>query len=218
MDGHYPNTLSTEDCHGNISSTGRSSVTKHSKSSNQPRLDDQQLEQQITTLCAALAATEYHFLTLLAEFDQRGGWAGDGTRSCAHWLNWRCGINLGAAREKVRVANALTDLPKISQAFSKGHLSYSKVRAMTRIATPELEDDLMVTAQYGSASHVEKLVRIYRHCETQEQLQAERDACNQRHYTRRLTHYWDEDGSLVIKASVPPEQGALIIKALEAAT
>ena len=83
-------------------------------------------------------------------------------RSCAHWLNWKCGIDMGAAREKVRVARALGELPLIGAAFACGKVSYSKVRAMTRVASVDNEEYLLMIARHGTASHVEGLVRSYR--------------------------------------------------------
>ncbi len=73
------------------------------------------------------------FLQLLAEFDDRGGWCGDGIRSCAHWLSWRAGMSVRTGAERLRVAHALRNLPRITEAFATGKLSYSKVRAITRI-------------------------------------------------------------------------------------
>ncbi len=108
-----------------------------------------QLEAQITELAAHIHAATYRLLTLIREFDRREAWADQGLRSCAHWLNWKCGIDRGAGREKVRVAKALESLPQISEAFSEGRVSYSKVRAMTRIATPENEADLL-GLRYGT--------------------------------------------------------------------
>src|SRR5688572_13265213 len=98
------------------------------------------LAAQITELAGHLNAANYRFLMLIAEFDRRKGWAEDGvTHSCAHWLNWQCGVALGAAREKVRTALALEKLPRISAAMARGELSYSKVRALTRVACAETE-------------------------------------------------------------------------------
>ena len=104
-------------------------------------------------------AATARFLELVAEFDRREGWAQHGTASCAQWLNWQCGIGRVAATEKVRTARALESLPKISAAFGKGRLSYSKVRARTRVATEETEDTLLHIALNGTAAHVERTVR-----------------------------------------------------------
>jgi hypothetical protein len=84
------------------------------------------------------------------------------TKDCAHWLNWKCGIDLGAAREKVRTARALEKLPQVSAAMERGEVSYSKVRAITRVATPENEHYFLNIALHGTAHHVETLVRAYR--------------------------------------------------------
>ena len=100
-------------------------------------------------------------LELIREFDERGGW-GNGFSSCAHWLTWRIGLSAGAAREHVRVARALPMLPRIAQALACGELSYSKVRALTRVATPETEERLLAVGRNGTAHHVERIVRGWR--------------------------------------------------------
>ncbi len=140
------------------------------------------IEDQITELAAHIHAANYRLLTLIRRFDESDGWSGPGLRSCAHWLNWKCGIGMNAAREKVRVAHALADLPQISTSFSKGEISYSKVRAMTRIATPENEEYLLMIALHGTASHVERAVRQFRRVKRNEALDAEND----RHELRRV--------------------------------
>ena len=93
-----------------------------------------ELVEQITTLAGHLNAANARFLALVAELDRRRGWAEWGVKSCAHWLNWKCGIDLGAAREKVRVAHALEKLPRIAAAMAEGRISYAKARDMTRVA------------------------------------------------------------------------------------
>jgi hypothetical protein len=173
----------------------------------------EQLEAEITTLGAHLNAGTYRFLVLIGEFDQREGWGGWGIRSCAHWLNWKCGLGLGAAREQLRVAGALRSLPHISEAMRAGRLSYTKVRAMTRVATAENEHVLLRIAENGTASHIETVVRHYRRTQRKDELQ--RDV--ERHRRRSFRYYWDHDGSLVIEGRLPPEQGALVVQALKAA-
>lgn len=93
----------------------------------QPMMPLKELEAEITQLAGHINAASYRWLMLIAEFDNRKGWNDSATQSCAHWLNWKCGINLGAAREKIRVAHALATLPKIAASMAKGELSYSKV-------------------------------------------------------------------------------------------
>src|ERR1700733_14547767 len=122
----------------------------------------EELEAQITALAGKLNAANFRGLTLIAEFDRRHGWADGKLHSCAHWLNFKVGLNLGSAREKVRVAHALAGLPKIAAAMACGSLSYSKVRAMTRVASAATEEALLMIALHGTAYHVENSVRYFR--------------------------------------------------------
>ena len=140
-----------------------------------------------------------------------------GLRPCAHWLNWRCGIGLNAAREKVRVAHALKELAAISSAFESGQLSFSKVRALTRIADGANEADLLELAHHATAAQVEKLVRAYRNVDGRTGRLAERENVMAQHAARELNYYRDEDGSLVIRARLPAEEGAIVLQALNAA-
>jgi hypothetical protein len=175
--------------------------------------DDEQLGQEITLLAGQINAANHRLLKLIAEFERRKAWSGGGTvRSCAHWLNWKCGIALGAAREKVRVALCLETLPLIDASFATGAISYSKVRAMTRVATPENEDFLLRIAQHGTASHVEKVVGKYKRVQISDEDAEEREQDND----RKLVYYRDEDGMWVVHARLPPEAGALLVKAVEA--
>src|SRR5476651_81549 len=151
----------------------------------------EELEAQITELAGHLNAANYRWLSLIAEFDRRNGWADGKLPSCAHWLNFKCGLNLGAAREKVRVAHALVGLPKIAASMSRGELSYSKVRALTRVACEATEDNLLMIALHGTAYHVERLVRGYRRAQEAEELSREA----QQHVNRSVSYWFDDDGS-----------------------
>ncbi len=167
----------------------------------------------ICTLAGHLNAANHRWLLLIAEFDRRKGWSDGATQSCAHWLNWKCGIAMGAAREKVRVAHALGGLPKISAAMASGGLSYSKVRAITRVAEPATEDYLLMLAEHGTAQHVEKLVHGYRRCQEAEELSRE----VRQQQNRAVSFRYDDDGSLVLNCRLPAEAGARIMKALDLA-
>ena len=151
-------------------------------------------------------------LDLIREFDARGGW-NNGFRSCAEWLSWRVGLDLGAAREKVRVARALATLPRLAQALARGELSYAKVRALTRVATPETEERLLAIGRAGTAEHVERIVRGWRRMDRK----AERDEATRQHASRALYVYPAEDGTVTIRGRLSPEAGALLLKALTAA-
>jgi hypothetical protein len=172
-----------------------------------------ELAAEICTLSGHINAANHRFLVLLAEFDRRNGWSDGATQSCAHWLNWKCGMAMGAAREKVRVAHALAKLPKVAAGMASGKLSYSKVREVTRIATEATEDTLLMIAEHGTAAHVEKLVRAYRRCQEAEELS--REARQQRN--RRVSFRHDDDGSLILYCRLPAEVGALVMKALDLA-
>ena len=176
------------------------------------RANTDDLGETIAALAQRLHAATYELLVLLREFDERKGW-NNGCLSCAHWLHWRTGIDLGAAREKVRVAKALPALPRISRAMQHGQVSYAKVRALTRVATSENERALLDLALAGTAAHVERFVRAWRrvdrvvaakHTETH-------------HLNRQLSTWVDDDGMVVIRGRLTPEVGAVVQRALEAA-
>ncbi len=173
----------------------------------------EKLGAEITALCGNIYAKTYRLLKLIREFDENGYWELPGLCSCAHWLNWQCGIGMNAAREKVRVARALPDLPKISAAFRKGEVSYSKVRAMTRVADAQNEDYLLGIARHGTAYHVEGIVAKYRRAK---RLQ-DADNAHFQYESRSVDHFHDDDGALVLKARLPAEVGALLLKALDKA-
>ena len=120
-----------------------------------------ELESELTTLAGHLNAGNYRFLKLLSEFERREGYAGWGIVSCAHWLSWKCGISLVAARERCRIARALEALPWVSEAMRCGRVSYCKVRAITRVATPENEQLLLQVAEHGTVTHVLGIGKIF---------------------------------------------------------
>ena len=176
-------------------------------------LDDEALGDAIATLAAHITAATYRFLTLLRVFDEREarGW---GFRSTAHWLSWRTGMSLHAARERVRVARALGELPRISEAMARGELSFSKARALTRVATPAMEADLVEMARHAPASHLDRLVRAWRRVDREVEVGLEQA----RHEARHFSLYTDEDGTWVVRGRLDPEVGALLRKALESAS
>jgi hypothetical protein len=118
------------------------------------------LADEIAELSAHIDAATHRFLTLIARFDELEGWGEHGARTCAHWLSWRVGLELGAAREHVRVARALRELPQIDDALRNGRVSYSKVRALTRVATPESEGHLLAMARASTASQLASAAAI----------------------------------------------------------
>src|SRR5216117_989135 len=170
------------------------------------------LGDEIAELSAHLDAATARLLELIREFDARGGW-NTGFSSCAAWLSWRVGFDLGAARERVRVARALGTLPRLAQALAHGELSYAKVRALTRVATPETEERLLAVGRAGTADHVERIVRGWRRVDRIAEAREEA----RRHQSRALHVYHDEDGMVILRGRLAPEVGAVLVQALAAA-
>jgi Domain of unknown function (DUF222)/HNH endonuclease len=169
----------------------------------------ERLEAQICELAGHLTAATCRFLVLLGDFDARRGWASWEMKSCAAWLSWKCQMASGTAREHVRVARTLRNLPLIRAEFGAGRLSYAKVRALTRIATPATEAGLAEIAGPMTGNQLERFVRAHR------QVSDADDAAAR--VRRRLVWRIEEDGSLAGTFRLPPLQGAALLKALRAA-
>jgi 5-methylcytosine-specific restriction endonuclease McrA len=169
----------------------------------------ERLEAQICELAGHLAAATCRFLVLVGDFDARRGWATWEMNSCAQWLSWKCQLSPGTAREHVRVARALRDLPVLRAEFAAGRLSYAKIRALTRIATPATEQGLAEIAAPMTASQLDRFARAHRQV-----THADDDAARVR---RRLAWRFDDDGSLAGTFRLPPLQGAVLLQALRAA-
>jgi hypothetical protein len=178
-----------------------------------PALDIDDLDRAITKLSTRINAATYELLVLIRQFDERAGWLKWGFLNCADWLHWRCDLSIGAAREKVRVAHSLKVLPAIARAFRLGKLSYSKVRALARVATRDNEVGLLGFALKTTAARVEERCRELR-CATVESIA---DA-NRAHAKRSLTLRRDPDrDAMTITVELPIEAGELIDKALDKA-
>ena len=174
-------------------------------------MTDRGLAEAITKGAADLEAALCAWLGLVAEFDRRSIWAAEGAKSCAQWLAWFCSISPVTAREHVRVARRLEELPAIRAAFAVGTLSFSKVRALCRIEDIELEQELLELAQEATAAQLERLVSGYRGV-----VATELGAAKARE-ARSFSAYYDDDGALVIRGKLPAEEGALVLAALDAA-
>ena len=203
--------------------------------------DNAALVSAITHLAGHINTAQYRFLKLLAALIEREAWSDGGAiKSPAHWLNYYCGIDLGAAREKVRVAKCLAELPQIDAAFATGAISYSKVRAMTRSATTKNEAGLLNIARHGTAQHVEMLVRKYQRVQRVLLVQGQKqdkekgqaqgqqprvgkhadsygEAASVQFNNRELHWHYDDDGMLVIRGRLTPEDGAMFINAVNGA-
>jgi Domain of unknown function (DUF222)/HNH endonuclease len=168
------------------------------------------IERQIESLAARITADSARWLELVGEFDRREGWGGSGCRSTSEWIAWRCAVSPRAARENVRVARKLLELPLLQAGFARGELSYSKIRVLTRVADDESEADLIELARHATAAQLERMVRAARRVSTRDADEAQRNAF--------VRWFWDDDdGCLHVDAKLAPEDGALFLRALEAA-
>src|SRR6516225_8353041 len=169
----------------------------------------ERLEAEICELAGQLAAATCRFLVLLGDFDTRRGWASWEMTSCAAWLSWKCQMSSHTAREHVRVARALRELPVIRAEFGAGRLSYAKVRALTRIAAPDTEAGLAELAGPMTGNQLERFARAHR------QITASDDTAAR--IQSRVTFRVEDDGCLSGSFRLPPLQGAILLKALRAA-
>ncbi|MGZ4356125.1 MAG: DUF222 domain-containing protein [Gaiellaceae bacterium] len=167
-----------------------------------------ELDELEAELAAHLYAGTCRWLELVAELDRRGSWAADGRGSCADWLAWRCALTPRAARKHVRVARKLPGLPLTHAAFAHGELSYAKVRALTRVATAGNEDELLALARVCTAAQLERTVRAYRRVSVQEAREQQEEAY--------LSVSWNADGTLELHGRLAAEDGALVLRALDA--
>ena len=136
-------------------------MTEHTLTTDTDLLDDiplERLEAEITGFASRIAAATAQWLLWIAAYDRRKGWTTWETKSCAHWLNWHCGVSPRTARAHVHVAHKLTAFPQLRDAFLAGELSYSKVRAIARVVTPENETELIGTARAATASQLERML------------------------------------------------------------
>lgn len=168
------------------------------------------LADRIAITAACIDAATHTLLTQIRQFDQAAGWHVQGALSCAHWLQWRVGIAVGAAREKVRVAKRLGELPLIDDALRKGEVSYSKVRAMSRVATAENEEALLEMARCSTAAQLERICRLYRQIRQPDKPSPEAD--EDRRWVRESR---TDDGMVRITAKLHPEEAERVMKAIQ---
>ena len=178
----------------------------------QSRLSAEDLGDEIALLATQIDAATYRLLCLIRDFDASQGWMDQGCLSCAHWLSWRLGWTPATARERLRVAHALEELPMISARVEAGEISYSKARAVTRVATAQSDEEWASTALEATAAQLERIVRSYRRADRGDEITRA-----QNHHDQRGLHtFYDDDGMLVVQGRLAPEAGALLMKALEA--
>jgi len=170
-------------------------------------------DRRIGELGSHVNAAMAEIMLELSEFLGLGGWFEDGAKTPEDWVAWRLGITTSDARSHVRIARRLKEVPAIAEAFGKGELSYWQVRAMIPIATPEIQDELLNLARYSTAPQLQRIVRAYKGCLDR----AELEHANERHRYRSLRYFFDADGFFVVRGQLSPEDGAILLEALETA-
>lgn len=167
------------------------------------------LEHEVVSWSGRVAAAMAHWLALVGEYDHRSLFERWECVTMVTWLSWHCGIDEVTAREHVRVARRLRELPLVRAAFASGKLSYSKVRALTRMAMPATEADLVEVAQFLTASQLTRLRRGYelavRHLDPVDQ-----------HERRGFEMARDDDGTWVGRFRLAGDTGAAVKAALDA--
>jgi Domain of unknown function (DUF222)/HNH endonuclease len=173
------------------------------------------LGEQIAEQAVHLDAAMNRLLVNLRTFDERGGWRTQGFQSCAHWLSWRVGWDLATARDRVRVAQQLAGLPKVQAAMEAGEISYSKVRAIARVATPATEETLLAYAEYTPAAQLEKICQKVR--EVERAIEAKESGNPPDPEDRYVQARPMDDGMVCVKAVLRPEEAAMLMQVLHAA-
>jgi hypothetical protein len=176
-------------------------------------LTTEELADGICRRAGQIAAAEAEQLTWIGEFDERGGWAGVGMLSCAHWLSWKISLSPGAARERVRVAARLRELPAVAEVFGQGEMSWTQVRAITRVARPDDGIDWVEIARSTSGAQIEKLVRGIRRAQTVEEA---KEDCERAAWLVRTRKSYDSDGNLVMTIYAKAEVAPVVEAALDA--
>jgi hypothetical protein len=168
------------------------------------------LVDEISAVAVHIAQHTARFLELLGELDRRGVHAQYDCRTMADWLAFRVQMSLGAAREHLRVARALRELPRTMEAFKQGVVSYShKVRAITRVADAAGEEAILQTARYATAAQLERILAGVHRAGAGPRVDVEA--------RRQAMVFFDEDGMLVVRARLAPEEGATLLRALDEA-
>src|SRR5687767_440799 len=189
----------------------RSSAAAHARGVDADVLED--LADEIATLSAHIHAATHRLLVLIADFDRLRGWEPAGYSNCARWLSARTGIDVGTAREQVRVARALVQLPLTSATMARGELSFSQVRALSRVAKADNEAELLELARGTSTAQLERMVRAWKKGNRSDEAAWARE----QYESRTFSVFPDDDGMYIVRGRLTPEIGAFLMRAIDAA-
>src|SRR5687767_2460903 len=190
----------------------RSSAAAHARGVDADVLED--LADEIATLSAHIHAATHRLLVLIADFDRLRGWEPAGYSNCARWLAARTGIDVSTAREQVRVARMLVQLPLTSEAMARGELSFSQVRALSRVAQADSEAELLELARGTSTAQLERMVRAWKKGNRSDEATWARE----QYESRTFSVVPDDHGMYIVRGRLTPEIGALLMRAIDAAS
>ncbi len=175
---------------------------------------------------AHIDAAMHRLLTAIREFDSASGWDVQGALSCAHCLAG--GSDLRMARERVRVARKLAELPLVDEQLRVGAMSDSQAWAISWVATTEKEALRVVYVKRIPASQLDTLCRSYQNVQAYDQARGEAtgampgvttgaavaaQVAAQRTVTRRIL----DNGMVKFEIVLPNDEAAMVWAALNAA-
>jgi Domain of unknown function (DUF222)/HNH endonuclease len=171
------------------------------------------LEERIGILAGRIHAATAELVDLSAALDSDGTWSGIGMRTCAHWLSINIGVDVWVGGEMVRAGHALKNLPALHAAFADERLSFDKIRAVTKVATPADDELWLEIALQASGGQLARICRGVRRALEADDPRHAGDAL----LNRGLRLWWRDDGMLEFLGVLPKEEGAIVVAAIEAA-
>ena len=178
-------------------------TTLSADSDNPASMDDDALAATVSTLAAHIHAATYRLLTLIAELDRREVWPPRAPSPAPTGSDGPAVSTPTPPARRFASPGRSVNCPLLSEALAKGELGYSKVRALTRIATPDNEADLLNVGLHGTAQHVETFARLYRRARRAE----ETKRADAQHENRGLTFWHEDDGNPRPARAVPARGG-----------
>jgi hypothetical protein len=175
------------------------------------RITSGECADRVCELSAHIQAATARLAELAAELDDAGDWSREGMRSCAHWLSVNTGCDVWTGTEIVRVGHALAELPAIHEAFATARISFDKARAVTRVALPADEDIWLDVALAASGAQLTRICNAFRRASAADG----EDVAARQQAQRRVRYWWREDGMLELFATLPPEDGQVVLAAIE---
>ena len=166
---------------------------------------DDEYDRSLTSLCGVLHATTFRILEAIAQVLSTDAWHVEGIRSPVHWVTWRCGVSSARARSWVRMAERMGELPVTFEAFRSGELAEDQVAELVRHLPAHNDREGMELARQLSVPVLRRLLRDYPFPGAEERPEDER---------RSASFVFGEEGTFALRAELPPDEGAVVERAL----